>query len=163
MTTIAWRIVPLEFSEPPFDPFDGEGARLYGGRWNSVGNSIVYTSATRSLAILEKLVHAEGKLASLLDCAAFPVIIPNECIRTFPRASLATDWNLPGSSNARQFGDAWVRKNESPVLKVPSAVVTEEENYLLNPLHPDFSRLKLGERQTLPIDSRLLIPRKPII
>lgn len=157
MTVSAWRVVPRKYSKSPYNPFDGKGASTFGGRWNSIGTPMVYTSATRSLAILEKLVHADGELDSLLDCVIYGVTIPDELIFSLDPAELPADWNDPvAAPRLQELGDDWVRRMTTPVMKVPSAVVPVEFNYVLNPRHPDFSKLVIGERQTLPIDPRLL-------
>lgn len=158
MSVVAWRVVEERYAVAPYNPFDGEGARLYGGRWNSVGVAVVYTSAGRSLAILERLVHAKRKSA-LLDCCIFPVTIGDErLIATVDPATLPANWTDPTDPTAvRALGDAWVEAVESPVLRVPSAVVDGEDNLILNPRHPKFSDLQFGAKRPLPIDRRLLV------
>jgi RES domain-containing protein len=156
VTISAWRVVERRYAEPPYDPFDGEGARLNGGRWNGVGVPVVYASASRSLAILERLVHT-GSLSALRNCVAYHVAVPEELIIAVDPGLLPPDWNDPlAPLELRVIGDAWVRAARSPVLRVPSAVVTGEDNFVLNPRHPDFARLLIGEQQPLPIDPRLL-------
>jgi RES domain-containing protein len=157
VSVVAWRVVPRKYSAPPYNPFDGEGASAHGGRWNSVGVPVVYTSATRSLAILEKLVHADGVLAALRDCVVFSVEFPDRLVQQLDLAGLPDDWGNPvGVPRLKELGDEWVRQMARPVLRVPSAVVTAEDNFVLNPRHPEFPKLLIGERQPLPIDPRLL-------
>ena len=135
--------------------FTGDGARLYGGRWNSPGMRMIYTSATRSLAALEVLVHTDdpGDLAAL-NCVVIPVEIPERHIREV--AALPRRWwvypALP--ANAR-LGDRWIASGASPVLRVPSAAVRAEWNYLLNPVHPAFTSLRIGKPERFAFDSRL--------
>lgn len=157
MTVVAWRVVPRKYSAPPYNPFDGDGASVNGGRWNSVGVPVVYTSATRSLATLEKLVHADGVLSTLLDCVVFSVEIADRLVHPLDVTGLPDDWDNPvAAPRLREMGDEWVRRMAKPVLRVPSAVVTAEDNFVLNPRHPDFPKLVIGPRQPLPIDPRLL-------
>ena len=157
MSILAWRVVPRQFSEPPFNPFDGEGASMHGGRWNSKGTPVVYTSASVSLAILEKLVHSEGKVSALLGCVMFELTIPDNLVWIVPPASLPAGWDTSaGATELKPFGDAWVSAAQTPVMRIPSAVVATEFNFVLNPRHPEFPRLAIGGRQPLPIDPRLL-------
>ncbi|MBX9580325.1 MAG: RES family NAD+ phosphorylase [Gemmataceae bacterium] len=156
MTISAWRIVSRRYAEAPYNPFDGEGSSLRGGRWNSPGVAVVYASASRSLAILEVLVHT-GDLAGLRDFVAFEVAIPPASVEPVGPGVLPPDWTNPVAPAAlRAAGDAWVAALSSPVLRVPSAVVDGEDNFVLNPRHPDFRRLTIGPRRPLPIDPRLL-------
>jgi RES domain-containing protein len=137
--------------------FTGEGARLYGGRWNSPGKAVVYTSSSLSLATLEVLVHLEdpevfGKLFSwvLLE-------IPSEMLETLNPETLPAGWNDSESSRiSRAIGDAWLGSMRSAVLAVPSVVTPGEWNYLLNPAHPDFPKILIGAPQAFRPDSRLL-------
>jgi RES domain-containing protein len=153
----AWRVVTTKYSESPFNPFDGEGASSIGGRWNSIGVPVVYTSAAVSLAVLERLVHSAGKLSSLLDCAMLEVEIPDELVWALPPADLPAEWNDKSAvPQLRRLGDDWVHSAKSVALRIPSAVVTSEFNFVLNPRHPEFGRLVIGPRRVLPIDPRLL-------
>lgn len=157
MSIRTWRVVPTKYSEPPFNPFDGEGASSIGGRWNSPGVPVVYTSAGVSLAVLERLVHSAGKLSSLLDCVMFEIEMLDELVWVLPPTELPAGWNDKSAvPELRRLGDGWVRSARSVALRIPSAVVTTEFNFVLNPRHPDFGRLVIGPRQPLPIDPRLL-------
>ncbi len=149
----AWRICPAGRVRTAFS---GEGAFLYGGRWNSPGVSVVYTSAARSLAALEMLVHLDdpNDLAAL-KFVVIPVEVPEGCIGEASRLP-RNWWMYPAPSSSARIGDAWIASGDSPVLRVPSAVVREEWNYLMNPAHPAFSKLKIGKPKRFAFDSRLL-------
>jgi RES domain-containing protein len=135
--------------------FDGEGARLFGGRWNSPGTRMVYTAESRSLAALELLVHVRG--AELL--AAFVSIeaeFAPRLVRAVDPASLPEGWrSYPAPAALQQVGDRWVARRESAVLRVPSAVMPGESNYLLAPEHPDFARIAIGSPVAFGFDARL--------
>lgn len=136
--------------------FDGEGARLFGGRWNSPGTRIVYVAGSRSLATLEVLVHIEDASTIEKEYCVIPLVIPEGLISRVDRGMLPADWNSPEPLPETQyFGDAWVRSGSSAVLEVPSAVTNEEHNYLINPAHPDFPAIVIGPASPFRIDSRL--------
>lgn len=150
----AWRLVRPAHAAPT-DAFSGEGARLYGGRWNSVGVRMVYLSSTLSLAALETLAHAErGALAR--DWVAYAVEIPEDMALELRDEDLPDDWRaMPASDGARRIGDAWAESHASVALSVPSAIVPIERNWLLNPSHPDFGRLNISEQETFRFDARM--------
>jgi RES domain-containing protein len=137
--------------------FTGEGARLNGGRWNSPGKAVVYTSSSLSLATLGVLVHLEdpevfGNLFSWVSLE-----IPPETIQTLEPETLPNGWNADESSQlSRAIGDAWLRSQRSAVLAVPAVVTPGEWNYLLNPVHPDFPKILIGSPQPFRPDPRLL-------
>lgn len=148
----AWRIVSTRFSN---DAFSGEGARLYGGRWNSPGTRMVYTAASISLATLELLVHLDNT-APLPSYSICPVDIGPALIETLPAARLPSDWHSsPVLIETQQIGDEWIARASSVVLRVPSAIVAEENNYLINPAHPDFRKLVVGQMTKFALDPRL--------
>jgi len=135
--------------------FDGEGARLYGGRWNSVGTRVAYASESAALAVLEVLVHLQSS-AVLGAYVLVPVEVPAALVREHPRDALPPDWRTsPPPPSARAIGDAWVRDGSSVALWLPSAVVETERNLLLNPAHPDFARVRVGEPRPFAFDPRL--------
>ena len=115
--------------------FDGEGARLHGGRWNHPGHPCVYLASSRALAALELLVHLTPKT----KCVRFSFLELNldslsiEKIATLPRG---WDETLP-SGATREAGTEWLRSKRSAILQVPSVLIQEEPNYLLNPNHPE--------------------------
>ncbi len=154
MSTIrTWRLVQSLFVE---HVFDGEGARLYGGRWSSPGTPVVYTSATASLAVLEIFAnfHREDLLASfeLLSCA-----FDDAFVSSVEPSELPTNWRQsPAPARLQAIGDEWLRTAQSVVLQVPSSIIEHESNYLLNPLHPDFKRVKRSTPQPFVIDLRLI-------
>jgi RES domain-containing protein len=153
----AWRIVKAKRAATAFD---GQGARLYGGRWNNPGVAVVYTSASQSLAALEMLANLEQ--ASLLErYVVVPADFDEAIVTAFDERTLPRDWAAqPAPADARALGDAWVASAVSAVLRVPSAVVPAESNFLLNPAHADFRRLRIGKPQRFAFDPRLVAKRR---
>lgn len=150
---IAWRIVKTRFAA---QAFDGEGARLYGGRWNSVGVRMVYTAGSVSLAVLEILVHLENTdvLPAYSLCA---VHFDDTVVTNLDRARLPPNWrDSPSPPELLTIGDAWIASGKSAVLEVPSAIVESESNYLINPAHPDFASVVIEPSQPFTFDPRLL-------
>ena len=148
----AWRIVKARYADRAFD---GEGARLYGGRWNSPGIAVVYLASSRSLAALEMAVHLDR--AALLASFVFISCEFDERLMTVvaPHA-LPPDWrDDPPPPALAAIGDSWVKAARSALLEIPSAIVEQEANYLLNPAHPDSSRIRIGEPEAFAFDRRL--------
>jgi RES domain-containing protein len=131
----------------------GEGAKLYGGRWNSPGIPVVYTASSLSLAALEVMVNCSDW--TLLEDYSFIELEFDDSLIYEPK-SLPAGWNNnPVPASCTVLGDSWVRKKLSAVLKVPSAVVTLEYNYVINPLHPDFGKIVMKPAKTFDFDVRL--------
>jgi RES domain-containing protein len=148
----AWRIVKRRHAD---HAFDGEGARLFGGRWNSPGRRVVYTSASKSLALLELLVHLDSS-QPLPSLVAFTFAIDEGRIEALQHRRLGHQWRtLAGTAGTRRVGDEWLDSCRSLALAVPSVIVPEEWNYLLNPAHPAFARLRVGKPAALRLDPRL--------
>ena len=140
------------------DAFTGEGGRLGGGRWNHVGTPVVYVSETLSLAALELFVHFTRKDIKLSKSLfAIPVEIPESLkIVEVSIKDLNSDWRIsPPSNSTKDIGTEWVLKGSSPILRVPSAVVPDECNLLLNPQHGDFRRIQIGKPQPFTLDERI--------
>jgi len=152
VSVIAWRIIQRKFAKVAFT---GEGARLFGGRWNSQGYAVVYTAQSLALAALEILVHV-GSQKLLQSYVAIPVTIDPQLIREIDASTLPKNWRAYPASNAtRTIGDAWVSEGVLPVLRVPSAVIPTEFNFLLSPSHKDFRKLRIGKPQDFRFDRRL--------
>ena len=148
----AWRIVAEKRAA---SAFSGEGARIAGGRWNSKGTSVVYTSASKALAALELLVHINPIIP--LKLTAFRLEFDDEMIEHFPAHDLPAHWRIePPGGDTMKIGDAWVAAVRSPILAVPSTIIPEEINYLLNPAHPDFADIQIGPATGFAFDPRLL-------
>lgn len=147
-----WRLVKERHAE---NAFDGEGARLYGGRWNSPGQRVVYTSGSLALAALETLVHLDSAVA-LPRFLAFSVQLQAEDISNarLP-ATYSFNGTLPDLETTRAIGDAWLAEGRFLALSVPSAIVPQESNLLLNPLHPHFPRLLIAAPVAFAVDGRL--------
>lgn len=147
-----WRITSNKFIK---SAFNGEGARLFGGRWNSRGTPLIYTAESKSLAALEILVHLESP-DLLQKFVFFEVKIEEALLSYLDPASLPENWREdPPPAAAQHMGDDWAGSARSAVLRVPSAIVPGEFNYLLNPRHPDFGKLQIGKPQSFLLDHRL--------
>jgi len=147
----AWRIVKEKHAATAFS---GEGAAKTGGRWNSRGVFLVYTSGTRSLATLENLVHLNPP--AIFQYVAFPLKFDEAQVEVFPVKNLPADWRTgPPPPSTKAIGDDWVKAARSAVLALPS-VITGDTNYLLNPAHSDFKRITIGKPGPFAFDPRLL-------
>ncbi len=145
-----FRITRSEFK----DDLTGEGAFKYGGRWNSPGSRMVYTSSRRSLAMLEILVHWHRPIPPP-DYVVVVLFIPDALVGknllyTIPDWRQEQQWS-------RQEGDSWLRDRTSLLLRVPSVVVPAESNFLLNPLHPDANSVKVVDVEPFSFDKRLFV------
>lgn len=147
-----WRI-----AREVYNPLDGEGPRRFGGRWNSRGAPVVYTAAHLSLAILEVLVHADPDLIPN-DLAVFEIEVPDDLpMERGQVEARPTDWqSIPEQLVCRQIGDDWITRAERCMLAVPSAIVPEETNYLINPAHPDSRGVQVVRTRPFVFDPRLL-------
>lgn len=131
----------------------GEGARRYGGRWNPPGWRCVYTGGSRALAILELLVHLSPETRDL----AFQLLeleMPDDLIA--PHRSAPTGWNRhPAGEESQSHGLEWLQKNRFPVFAVPSVIVPQEMNYLLNPASRGFEEIRVIGESRFQLDLRL--------
>lgn len=135
---------------------DGEGSRLFGGRWNSRGTRVLYTASSLSLAALEMLVHLERQ--TMLFSYSFAVVKFDDefVLPVSDFSALPDNWSSsPAPRDLQKIGDRWAASGMSVVLKVPSAVIPLESNYLINVDHPKFPKLFLGEPQDFTFDQRL--------
>jgi RES domain-containing protein len=126
-------------------------------RWNSNGQFMIYTASTRALACLENMVHRRG--IGLDDSFRVTLIeIPDDLkIKKITRLKLPANWqDYINYAVCQAIGDAWLKDNDLPILQVPSAIITEEYNYLLNPRHADFARINLYSVEKFTFDERLL-------
>jgi RES domain-containing protein len=148
----AWRLTKTRYLETAWD---GEGARRSGGRWNSPGTPVVYVSATLSLALVEVLVHLSSGV--LPAYTAVPIEFDDSLAEELRAEELPAQWkHYPACPETRVIGDGWVRDARSALLRVPSVVVPVEFNYLVNPAHPEFARVRIGAALPFPFDPRLL-------
>jgi RES domain-containing protein len=148
----AWRIVREKQAR---SAMDGEGARLFGGRWNSRGTRMVYASASLSLAALETLVHLNPP--TFLRYVALPIDFKEGLLEVLKLSDLPSDWTRrPPSPSTQVIGDHWVMEARSAVLEVPSVIIPGERNYLLNLAHPDFPRIRVGSPTPFAFDPRLV-------
>ncbi|HEX8678744.1 MAG TPA: RES family NAD+ phosphorylase [Chthoniobacterales bacterium] len=136
--------------------FSGEGARRSRGRWNSRGTAMVYLSQHQSLTVLEVFVRRRP----FLPGPGFVLIGASwdeKLMKALSPSELPADWrSLPQGLATAAIGDAWAKEARSAVLAVPSAIVPAETNYLINPAHPDFRRIKIGKPEPFGFDPRLL-------
>jgi RES domain-containing protein len=125
-------------------------------RWNSEGKKVIYTAASRSLACLENVVHRSGRGLNTLY-KIMVVYVPDALyIETLDPAKLTHQWwERTESSTCRNLGDNWLQNQSSGVLKVPSAIINDEYNYLMNPYHSDFSKVKLISLEDFRFDPRI--------
>jgi len=149
----AWRIVRAARVN---SAFTGEGARIYGGRWNSRGTAVIYVSEHESLAALELLVHLTP-LPPDDRYLSFRLEWDHKLTEHVPVKNLPLHWNAePPDSQTMQIGDEWVRAGKSVALALPSVLSASEMNFLLNPRHPDFKKIKISHPVEYRFDSRLL-------
>ncbi|HET9025945.1 MAG TPA: RES family NAD+ phosphorylase [Trueperaceae bacterium] len=149
----AWRILKARYAATAFD---GEGARLYGGRWNSVGRPVVYLGCTPAIAALEVLAH--NARPALLE-ASYVIIearLPDSAVLDIDRAALSSGWDdAADARSTAAIGDAWLASGASLALRVPSAVLPLERNLVVNVRHPRYAEMQVGEPRPFRFDPRL--------
>lgn len=146
-----YRLVRSEYQ----DDLSGYGAFLYGGRWNNKGQYAVYAAEHISLAVLEIVVNYDRTTASLLPSYHLvELTVPDNEIIEIDRAALKKAWHTD-MDYTRYIGDEFLQSKSDLVLKIPSAVIPEENNYLLNPGHKDFKKIIIEKSRRYGLDSRL--------
>jgi RES domain-containing protein len=149
---IAYRIADAR--HPIFDP---TGAMLRGGRWNSIGQRVIYAAESYAGAMLEVLVHANLSVPPK-NHGVVRITIPEPLNIETAESSALVGWDSEDLTVSRGFGDTWLREMRTAVLRAPS-VITEgrENNILINPLHPHFSKISVSEPEHIHWDSRLFV------
>ena len=141
---LAWRLC-----RAPFADLSGEGARLHGGRWNSRGRALVYLAEAAALALLEVRVHLDLPLELLPDDYMLVSVdldrLAVETVDVFP-------------ADPARVGDGWIHSRTTPLLRVPSAIIAESCNLLLNPAHPSASQARIADTRRFVFDPRLWQP-----
>jgi RES domain-containing protein len=131
----------------------GTGSKLYGGRWNPPGIAVIYTSQFISLSILEILVRA-SKLTAPLSYTLLTFEIPENSVFQLQSKKLKKDWQHD-VDYTQQIGKDFLEENQSLCLQVPSAIVPQENNFLINPLNQHFKKMKILSSELLELDKRL--------
>ena len=131
---------------------NGTGAH----RWSSPGSPVIYAAQSRALAVLEMLGHLRGR--DLLEpYVLIEIEIDDTLVQTLENRPLPDNWRAdPAPPQLKQVGDEWIRRAECPVLRVPSALLPEEHNFLLNTEHLEFGKLHFGEPVPFRFDSSLI-------
>ncbi|MAZ77991.1 MAG: hypothetical protein CMF39_04875 [Legionellaceae bacterium] len=150
MTATIWRIVKAKHAA---SAFDGEGARLFGGRWNSPGTPVVYCSDSLALAALETFVHLDD-WQTAFELVAIPIILPAKVsVTQLNNHELNT---LLKQKDRQTIGNQWANDKKSCLLRVPSTIIPQEDNIIINPLHSDFKQINIGTPQPFSFDTRLV-------
>ncbi|MEO8090648.1 MAG: RES family NAD+ phosphorylase [Gemmatimonadales bacterium] len=149
----AWRLVKARHAAAAFE---GEGARLHGGRWNSPGTRVAYASDSSALAALEVLAQLQS--TAVLEAYSLASLqFPEESVEVLEPAALPARWRrFPSPPENQAIGDRWVAEGRSLVLRVPSAIVPAAANFLINPAHPVFGNVVVGRPERFAFDPRLL-------
>jgi RES domain-containing protein len=136
---IVYRLAPTKFA----NDLTGAGARLFGGRWNHPGIVCLYSSESRALAVLEYSVNTGVNYIPpalsiiTIDTSTVP-------IEEIPESALPRGWKtIPAPSSTKDFGSAILKSLKAAIIKIPSAIITTEHNFLLNPAHPDARKFKI--------------------
>ena len=149
----AWRLAKTRYADAAFD---GEGARVHGGRWNSVGVRVAYASESVALAVLE-ILAGTGKTSLLSSYSLMSARFSASAVEVLAAGELPGNWrNYPPPPDTQRIGDRWIAECRSLVLRVPSAIIETESNFLLNPLHPAFTSIERSAPMPFDFDPRLV-------
>lgn len=148
-----YRITQEKFSED----LSGNGSRLYGGRWNSEGFFALYTSSSRSLALLETLAHTPAKMLDTKIYHLITLTVPDKIlVQKILLINLSQGWDAPDTrAFTKKLGDRFLSDKLSLLLQVPSVMMKEEKNYVINPLHKDFGKVKIVHKRRIYFDERI--------
>ena len=148
-----FRISECNFSRD----LSGTGARIYGGRWNSKGLPLLYTAGSRALALLETLVHVPQKNLPKDLCITIIQLPDDISVQKLDPSDLPKNWRtVPIDSSLQDIGNKWLKSGATAILRVPSVIVPEENNYLINPLHPESEKIKITSSNPFIFDNRLI-------
>lgn len=148
-----YRITQAKFA----DDLSGNGSRLFGGRWNSEGFFALYTSATRSMALLETLAHTPAKMLNANSYQLISLFIPEDIVaEEILLPSLPLGWDGPDTrAFTKRLGDKFLTDRNSLLLAVPGVLMPEEFNYVINPLHKDIRAVKIVHKRRVYFDKRI--------
>ena len=148
-----YRITQEQFAED----LSGNGSRLFGGRWNSEGYFALYTSSTRSMALLETLAHTPAKMLDVKNYQLVTLSVPDSAgTEEILLSSLPKFWDAPDTrSFTKKMGDKFLSEKSKLLLKVPSVLMPEEVNYVINPLHKDMNKVKIIHSRKIYFDKRV--------
>jgi len=144
-----FRFTPEKYSSD----ISGEGARLFGGRWNSTGIPVVYTSMTISLSLLEILIYS-ASYDQIQNNFLVRIEVPDTTFPTISETVLLKKWQSE-KDHCRYIGNEFLTQKKTLLLKVPSAIIPEEFNILVNPLHLEFKKVKIASANKFEFDGRL--------
>lgn len=137
------------------EDLSGKGAELFGGRWNSIGTPVIYSAASRALAMAEVAVHLHYQKIPT-DMVMVELYLPEDSIMSLPFKELNNYWEMfPYSIHTQQIGDEFIKENRFLVLKVPSAVVKGDFNFLINPRHLEIQKAKVINISPFRFDTRI--------
>jgi len=150
-----YRITQQEFAED----LSGNGARLFGGRWNSEGFFALYTSSSRSLALLETLAHTPAKMLEVKVYHLITLAVPDNLVtQKVAVKNLQNGWDAPDTRPfTKKIGDAFLTEKKYLMMQVPSVMMPEEMNYVINPMHTDMKQVKLVNKRRIDFDKRVRI------
>jgi RES domain-containing protein len=150
-----FRITQRDFAED----LTGNGARLFGGRWNSEGFFAPYTSSSRSLALLETLAHTPAKMLDVRVYHLITLSVPDNLVtQKIVLKNLPIGWDAADTRPfTKKMGDAFLSEKKYLMMEVPSVMIAEETNYVLNPLHDDMKKVKLINKRRIYFDKRITI------
>lgn len=149
-----FRIAQEKYAED----LSGNGARLYGGRWNSEGLFAVYTSSSRSLALLETLAHTPAKMLYSKTYLLITIQVPDTLKpNRIELENLPAGWDAPDTRPVtKKSGDHFLRSKQGLLLAVPSILMPEENNFVLNPLHSDMRKVRIVHKRKILFDQRVI-------
>ena len=137
----------------------GNGAKLFGGRWNSEGLPALYAASTRSLALLETLAHTPAKMLQVKVYMLVTIIVPDTILpQVIDLRKLPDGWDAPDIRPFTQkTGDSFLLAKKNLLIAVPSVLLPEENNFVLNPLHPDAKKIKIVHSRRIHFDKRVVV------
>jgi len=148
----AWRLVKSKHAK---SAFTGAGCQYASGRWHHQYIPVVYTAGSQALAILEYLVHGQAHIR-LFKFKMIEVSIPEKLVLDVENIKLPRNWrSLPPPASTKNIGSKWKNDNLSAVLSVPSVLSSDDRNFVINPNHPDFSKVKIHPAMNYAFDGRL--------
>jgi RES domain-containing protein len=150
---LLYRVCRTQFA----NDLSGTGSRIYGGRWNSPGIAAVYTSGAKSLAVLESLTNTPPGILKNYFSILTIEIAGKFFIDEILEKNLPKNWNeFPAPDWLARLGDKWLKEGKSLLMKLPSAIISSENNFIINPAHVDFKKVKIIFIEKLELDKRII-------